>query len=576
MPGPMPTATTSSRANAAPVTATASPSVDDALVLIARNDGRIVERACGDPERFSPGLGDVSGKYLDAVWPATVAATLRSQIVQATRRRCVMRLTVHLEREDGDEDHDITILANGRERALLICRNLTDHKTLERQVHDLAFRDPLTTLPNRAAFLRQLGEAFSGARLTGSALTVMRARLRGMAHINHTYGRAVGSELVAAAGKRLREAFAPGGTLAARLPAHAAATLARTEGNEFALLIDGSASGPLLEDLGDAVLALMRPAFTIDGHELTPTVSIGVARFPEDAADTESLLAKAAVALNEARAGSGSRCIFFSSTAQVRSISRLDVAQELRWALENDQFSVRFQPCFDCESDTIVSAEGLLRWEHPLRGEVPLSEILPVAEMNDLSDRLADWTFENAYRAALAADPDGRWPISLNLFARQAFAPGLATRLIDIARHDDIDPARVRFEIHEGDYHRDVGAAEESVRRLCDAGFSVIVDDCGLGALSARSLIRTGISMVKLSTRLVERLPGDERARKICAALLALGDKIGLRVSATGVETESQYECLRELGCRYMQGFYLCPPIEVGELTERLAVQARA
>lgn len=547
------------------------PGVDDALILIVRTDGCIVEHASGETQHFGAGLPDLSGQMLTTIWPPTVANALRTQIVQATRRRCTFRLDVDIEGADVTEHHEIVVLAHGRDRALLICRNLTDRRTVERQVHDLAFCDPLTGLPNRAAFLDTLGRRFSHARLSGDTLSVMRIQLKGLTFVNQTLGRVTGSELVASVGARLERALTSGNLLADVLPMQAELTLARTEGSEYSLLINGCVSGSVLEQAGEALLALLAEPFDVRQNSLTLNVSIGIARYPQDAADADALLAKAGVALQEAKSGAGNRCVFFSSTAQVRSISRLDIAQELRWALENDQFSVRFQPCYDCDTDTIVSTEALLRWHHPLRGEVPLTELLPIAQMHDMSDRLADWVFQHACHSATAADPDGDWMISLNLFARQAFAPGLANRLIAIARHHSINPARVRFEIHEADYHRDVFAAEQTAQRLADAGFTVIIDDCGLGAISARSLLRSNIRTLKISTRMIARLPDDERARKICKALLALGRALDIDVAATGVETRQQFDALRELGCRYMQGFFLCAPVTVEELTAQFA-----
>ena len=547
---------------------------DDTIVLIVRNDGHIADHTAGNAASFlrSECTGTLSGMHLNALWPADVVAALRKRIRDTSRRRGVSRLEASVADDYGNRVHEITVLAHGRDRCLVIARDISGKATLDKEVRDLAFRDTMTQLPNRAAFVRELGNALNKARLTGNSVALLRIHLRGLDYINRTFGRANGSRLVGTMAERLAVSLEGSDGLRSHLARHCEMVLARTEGNEYSLLISGCADTDQLKALGRDVIARLAQPEALGGDEVSLDTCIGVARFPDDAADVETLQTHAGVALYDARKHSASAIEFFSSTAQVRSLSRLDIAQELRWALDNNQFDLVYQPTFDLRTKGIVSAEALLRWEHPLRGNVPLGEILPIAEMNDLSTALGDWVMEHAIADAAALGDAPHWTVSLNLFARQSFAPALIERATQLVDHYGLRTERINFEIRAADFHRDLTASENTPRALRDAGFGVTLDDCGLHMISPRSLLRTGIGQIKLSRKLIERLPNDG-ARRIAAAHLAMAEPLAVRVCATGVESAAQVETLTQIGCRYVQGFHLGRPMSFASLIERAQAQ---
>ncbi|MFK7889145.1 MAG: EAL domain-containing protein [Gammaproteobacteria bacterium] len=543
-------------------------------MLIVRTDGRIVEHMAGDLGSFARNdrAGDISGQFLTALWPEQVAEAVRGRVRDAVRRRSVSRIEATLPDNWSGRVHEITILAHGRDRAQVLARDVSGKATLDKEVRELAFRDSMTQLPNRAAFVRELGGALNTARLTGRSVALLRIHLRGLDYINRTFGRHNGSQLVGAMAQRLADSMLGSNGLRAHVAQNCTLVLARTEGNEYSLMVDGCADTEQLKALARDVIARLGAPEPMGGDEVSLDTCIGIARFPHDAEDLEALQAHAGVALYDARKNTASAIASFTSTAQVRSLSRLDIAQELRWALENNQFDLVYQPTFDQRTHRVMSAEALLRWEHPLRGEVPLGEIIPIAQMNDLSTALGDWVMEHAIADAAALHDSAHWTISLNLFARQSFAPSLVERATTLAQHYGLDPQRIDFEIRAADFHRDVAASETTTRALREAGFGVTLDDCGMHALSPRSILRTGIGRIKLSRQLIERLP-EEGPRRVVAAHLALADALGIRVCATGVETPAHANCLEELGCRYVQGFHFYRPESFDSLVERARQQ---
>lgn len=547
---------------------------DDTIVLIVRTDGHIADHTAGDAASFLRGDSSaaLSGMHLRALWPVEVVEAVRKRIRDTSRRRGVSRVEANVVCDFGNRVHEITVLPHGRDRCLIIVRDISGRATLDKEVRDLAFRDTMTQLPNRAAFVRQLGSELNKARLTGNSVVLMRIHMRGLDYINRTFGRANGSRLVGTMAERLAVSLESPDGLRSHLAQHCGLVLARTEGNEYSLLISGCADSEQLKSLARDVIARLAQPEALGGDEVSLDTCIGIARFPDDAENVETLQTHAGVALYDARKHSASAIEFFSCTAQIRSLSRLDIAQELRWALDNNQFDLVYQPTFDQRTKAIVSVEALLRWEHPLRGNVPLGEILPIAEMNDLSTALGDWVMEHAIADAAALGEAPHWTVSLNLFARQSFAPALIERTTQLVDHYGLAAQRINFEIRAADFHRDLTASETTTRAMREAGFGVTLDDCGLHAISPRSLLRTGIGQIKLSRHLIERLPNDG-AQRIAAAHLAMAEPLDVRVCATGVETAAQVEILEQLGFRYMQGFRLGRPVSLTSLVERAQSQ---
>jgi len=541
---------------------------DDAVVLLVNTDGRIVEHVAGDLTPYRTGeVQEVRGQSLSLLWPGDVVTAIRDRVRHAVRRRCVSRVDVALREADGQKFHEMTIMAHGRDRALVICRDMTDKTSMDDEIRELAFRDTLTGFPNRAAFLKQLGLALGEAKLGGRALSVLRIRLRGLDDVNRSFGRGAGSDLIRALTERLSEALADKQGPRRHLPARCGVLVARTEGNEFSVLLDGTAASDTLEHFAlDAMEQMSRP-IKVAGQDVALAPSTGIACFPQNANDMESLIANAGIALNETRNKGSQAIVFFSSTTQLRSLSHIDVSHELRWALDNNQFKVHFQPCYDVTTQRVTSAEALLRWFHPLRGLVPLHEILPIAQVNNLSHELGEWVIENAFREASAVHGADNWHISINLFARQSFAPDLVDRAAAMAAHYKLSPTRIRFEIRAADYHRNQNASEDIVRSMNEAGFQVVLDDVGLDAINLNSLLRSGIRQLKLGRKLVEQLPDNADACRLAAAYVAMTEPLGLQVCATGVENDAQYDCLRSIGCRRMQGFFLCEPLPTAEFS---------
>ncbi|MEM6638804.1 MAG: bifunctional diguanylate cyclase/phosphodiesterase [Pseudomonadota bacterium] len=534
---------------------------DRLVVLVVLMDGHIVNVAAGDAADLCESLNerDVSGEHLSTIWPDAGWQAVRDRIRDATRRRLVGTIEIAVGGPAGRRTHELTVLPHGRDRALVVCRDTSRRASFEREVRDLAFRDPVCGLPNRAAFLRHIEDRVNRTRLSGGSLSVLRIGLRGLDAINDTFGRQAGTQLLSALAQRLHDLLDSGSSVAG-LSDGASPFVARIDGKELAVVVENSASTDTLNALANALLeALTRPEVAPQGERLNVGARVGIARFPADASTVDTLLANAGVALYDARKHGQTGIRFFSPAPQAKSASSLDMSQELRWALKNDQFHVAYQPWFGIDDGHPHGAEALLRWTHPLRGDVPLAEILPIAQMNDLCDALGDWVLTRAATNIADGRSDERLPIAVNLFARQSFSPHLVERASAILERFGVEPDRIVFEIRANHFLRDMMSAEATARALRDAGFGLTLDHCGFTALSPRSLHRTGITQIKLGRRLIQRLP-EQGACDVVAAHLGMAAPLGIDVCATGVEDAEELAALKDIGCHSVQGFLLGRP----------------
>lgn len=536
----------------------------DCAVLVIGTDGCFHEVISGDPESIGLAGGQLRGERIDAHWPVEVAKALAQALRKCLRTRTPYLLDWQASESDPRRHLEIFLLANGRDRALMTVRDRTASSSLNAQVQQLAFRDPLTNLPNRAAVLTASAEMLDRARLRERPVAAMRISVMGFRFINQTFGRAAGNALLIETARRLSDCL--------QSVSAAEIELARTEGEEFTALIAGAGSSVALGQIADEICKQVDAPFQYEGNSLELGCSIGIAQFPRDGEDTETLLGNADIALREAMANGGNGRSFYSGTALNRCLSRLDLEQEMRWALENDHFDLEFQPCVDFTDHSVVSVEALLRWQHPLRGAVPLSEILPVAAMSGLGEALGRWVINSVCRA-LNSLPELGAPLSINVSTRHITSPGLAPFVAAVLAEHEVAAERLQFEFRAVEFFRNLDAAARTARALRKLGAAVVVDDLNADRCSLLGLCQARVSGIKLSRTLVTDITSSEETKRCSAALIAMARELGISVSATGVETEAQYHALKELGCKHFQGHLHARPLDLEGLRAKLAAQ---
>ncbi len=353
--------------------------------------------------------------------------------------------------------------------------------------------------------------------------------------------------------------------------APAAGTVARVGGDEFALVVPGATNGAAGE-LAASVVAAVIAAAEIDGHEIHVGASVGIALYPQDGEDADTLMKNADIAMYRAihEAPNGYR--FFSSVLSDEVKARLALERDLRLALGQRQFFLHYQPQLDVATGRIVALEALLRWQHPEHGVISPARFIPIAEQTGQILPIGEWvvraTCAQIRRGQAAGVPVV--PVAVNLSAPQLRQPALAERVGEILREEGIEPGLLELELTESMVMADGEATVGMLHLLDSGGIRIAIDDFGTGYSSLAYLKRFPVQKLKIDRSFVRDLEHDTEDAHIARAIISLGHSLGLKVVSEGVETEAQLEYLRDAGCDAVQGFLFSKPVAPDEAARLL------
>jgi len=454
--------------------------------------------------------------------------------------------------------------ASGRPlKRLGIVQDVTERRQLEGQLRHQAFHDALTGLPNRALLFERIGQALARARRDGRPCAVLFLDLDRFKDVNDTVGHDAGDRLLMAVAARLRGVVRDGDTLA------------RLGGDEFTLLLEDVA-GP-----NEAVRTATRLRETlvvpliIDGQEYRLTASIGIALGRPDHQRPEDVLRDADIAMYRAKDGGRAGYALFDPAMQEHIVARLELERDLRHALDRQEFTLYYQPIVDLRTGALAKVEALVRWQHPTRGLVSPGDFIPLAEETGLIRPLGRWVLGEACRQARAWQVAGTpLAIAVNLTALEFQQPDLADQVAAALAAAGTEARWLRLEITESLAMRDVAATIDTLRALRALGVAIAIDDFGTGYSSLAYLKRLPVSALKVDKAFIDGLGADDEDTAIVAAIITLGQTLGLRVIAEGVETVEQATLLRALGCDQAQGYHFARPLPAAAVAELLADEA--
>ena len=428
----------------------------------------------------------------------------------------------------------------------------------------LARNDALTGLPNRLNFHERLALLVDG-RNAGSVLCVAVIDLDRFSELNDAHGRALGDAVLCMVAERLGAA------------AGTSASLARLGGDQFAVALTSLARGVDAAALVErSVLDLIEPVFYHGAHALRMTARAGLALYPDDGSDAETLLKHAELALKKAKAG-GVRALYYAPRMNAALAARLALEGALRVALEEGQFSLHYQPRVDLGSGRIVSAEALIRWQHPQRGWVPPVQFIPLCEETGLILPIGDWVIAQvcAQQAAWRAAGLAIVPVAVNLSALQLKKGQLLRTISDAVSEHGLEQHYLEFELTESMMMDDPEQAIVFLQSLKAMGAVLSLDDFGTGYSSLAYLQRFPFDFLKIDRSFVSNLTSNPGDAAIVNAVIAMAHSLQLHVVAEGVETAEQLRYLCAQGCDQLQGYFFSPPVAPGDFAAMLQSDKR-
>ncbi|WP_133079700.1 EAL domain-containing protein [Pseudomonas sp. ML2-2023-3] len=428
---------------------------------------------------------------------------------------------------------------------------LADSLTLaNEELTQLALHDTLTGLPNRILLADRIGQAMSKVTEQGGCFSLMFIDLDGFKPVNDAFGHHLGDRLLREVALRLREQL------------RSQDTLARIGGDEFVLLVR------LLEpddapQVAARQVSLLSKAFRVDEHDLLISASVGIALYPGNGLGAEELLMNADAAMYHAKGTGKNGYSFFDASMNFNARKQLQLLQDLRQALVLQQFRLHYQPKFDAGTGQPVGAEALLRWEHPQQGLLLPESFIDLAEKTGLIIPIGDWVLNEACRQMRVWFDQGYsgWRIAVNLSALQFCHTGLVDSVVEALERHRLPANSLTLEITETTAMSDADASMVVLQRLSQMGVDLSIDDFGTGYSSLMYLKRLPANELKIDRGFVRDLEHDSDDAAIVSAIVALGQALGLRIVAEGVETDTQQSFLTTLGCDSLQGFLLGQPL---------------
>ena len=416
----------------------------------------------------------------------------------------------------------------------------------ETDIHFFALHDPLTGLPNRLQFNEKLADALLRTRRHRKRMAVMFLDLDRFKEINDTFGHPAGDELLGTVARRLRETV------------REMDTIGRLGGDEFAIIAEDLEQAQSAGVLARRICHALGQPYDIGGHQLSTSVSIGIAVAPDDGEDAETLVKNADLALYRAKGDGRNTFRFFEPEMDATQQRRLRMEREMRLAFEAGEFSLAFQPQYDLHTGQLCGYEAIPAWHHDECGEITADVFLPIAEESGLIIRMGDWILNEACRAAIA------WPqhvkASIALSPVQFRSKHLADSVTEALRLSGLEPHRLELAFTEKLLLQDAERMLTILARLHNLGVSITMSEFGIGYSSLGHLAQIPFSNIKINRNFIEKLEREPESTAVVNSIIGLGRSLDVTITADGVDTPQQAKFLKELGCDRVQGLLYGQP----------------
>ena len=468
---------------------------------------------------------------------------------------------------EDNEDYAIGILNQGVQDYLVkwdgegatILRSIRyaiERKRTELRLTFLATYDSLTEIPNRNFFVEHLNKAVSRAQRNGTLLGLVFLDLDRFKGVNDTLGHYFGDRLLCAVAKRISAAVRNGDIVA------------RMGGDEFAILLENMNDTQAAEAVARKLTEVLAEPYELDGGSVNITVSVGITIYPKDHGDPETLVKNADMAMYQAKSAGRNGYQFFNEKMHDEIVRQHEVAQELRRALDNREFSLLYQPQLRLDDGRLDGAEALIRWNHPQKNLVMPNDFIGIAEESGQIVQVGNWVIEEAFRQSLVWQTDAAAPprMAINISPRQIHQPSFYPDLKRLLITYGVNPEHIEIEITESCLIEDVQFVQKSLQKLKDLGFTLAIDDFGTGHSCLDYLRRFPIDILKIDRSFVKDIGSGKHGTAICRAILSIADGLNMETVGEGIETEEQLQFLIDNGCHRGQGYYFSPAVKPEDL----------
>jgi len=533
-------------------------------VIVCDPDGRVIEvnEAAATLLRRSP--EDLRGGDLGALAePAIIDESGEFMAEGRTRLRTPNGEAVSVAFTSSPLPND-----EGQLRYVLVLKNLTEEHRAQKRIRYLARYDTLTRVPNRMEFQHRLQQALARSRRNGQPAALFYVDIDHFKDVNDRLGHPTGDRALEITARRLVDTT-DAGTLIGRLG-----------GDEFAVLLEGLPQAhdprPAMAAMARMLLDQITREFHVEGNEIVMSASIGIALFPGDGDNVIDLIRNADAAMYHAKQNGGNTYGFYAQEMNADAVERLMLKNELRRAMERDEFQLLYQPKVDLRDGRVAGAEALLRWQHGKRGEIPPSVFIPLAEESSLIFEIGEWVLDRVCADYATWQRYIPWPgrVAVNLSLRQLRQRDFIARVEGIFRRHQLTPSCIELEITESTLADNGEKTLRMLDRLYQLGLHLSIDDFGTGYSSLSSLQHFPIGTLKIDRSFVRSAEERRDSNAIVAAIVGLGQSLGMDVVAEGVENREQVALLRQLHCTYAQGHLFGAALGAEDYLSLLRTQA--
>ena len=440
------------------------------------------------------------------------------------------------------------------------CEDITSRKETEKRIHRLAYYDPLTGLPNRGMFLDRLHQALAFAHREERRVCLVFLDLDNFKDVNDTYGHDFGDKLLKQVADRLNETM------------RESDTIARLGGDEFVVILTSITSHESTANAAQRIMATFSQPFHIDDKKIFCSVSIGIAVYPDDGLDTESLLKCADTAMYHAKEEGRAQYRFFSAEMNQKIMRRVLLENSLRQGLERDEFFVNYQPQWDLKTSRMIGVEVLLRWQSLDFGLLPPSEFIALTENSGLIFDLGQWVLRKACIQATNWALQGYkdLKVAVNISGKQLKQPDFLDMISKVMNETGIPPRTLELEFTESVIMEEADKTIDILRALKKLGVQLSLDNFGTGYSSLNYLKHFPIDRIKIDRSFIADLDSNNKDAALVEAIISMGHSLHRKVLAEGVENGEQLHYLVQLGCDEAQGFHLAMPMTSDELAAKL------